>query len=121
MNGLIYLASPYSHPDPQVRTMRFDMACRAAAHLMVRGMLVFSPIAHTHPIAMVGALPLGWDYWQLYDSVMLGCCAELLILTLSGWQESAGVIGELAIAHKDLGLPVRYMAPHSWEITEAPQ
>jgi hypothetical protein len=31
---MIYLASPYSHPDPLVRKARFDAACRATADLI---------------------------------------------------------------------------------------
>lgn len=30
---MIYLASPYSHPDPEVRAARFAAACRGAAGL----------------------------------------------------------------------------------------
>ena len=29
--GLIYLACPYSHPDPAVRELRFEHACNTAA------------------------------------------------------------------------------------------
>jgi hypothetical protein len=31
---MIYLASPYSHPDPLVREQRFRDACRATASLL---------------------------------------------------------------------------------------
>ncbi|GIW55540.1 MAG: hypothetical protein KatS3mg082_1944 [Nitrospiraceae bacterium] len=36
-HGMIYLASPYSHPDPAVREERFHAACRAAAALLLAG------------------------------------------------------------------------------------
>jgi Domain of unknown function (DUF1937). len=52
---MIYLASPYSHPDPLVREARFDAACRAMADLVHAGQIVFSPIVHGHPL---GALQL---------------------------------------------------------------
>jgi hypothetical protein len=55
---MIYLASPYSHPDPAVREARFREACRAAAKLMRLGQPAFSPIVHGHPIAVYG-LPNG--------------------------------------------------------------
>lgn len=47
---MIYLASPYSHPDPAVEELRFEAACEAACKLMQQGHHVFSPIAHTHPV-----------------------------------------------------------------------
>ena len=105
---MIYLACPYSHPDPAVREQRFDAVNKAAARLMADGRHVFSPISHTHPIALVGELPLGWDYWQEYDRIMLAACSEVIVLILDGWQQSKGVQGEIAIA-RDMGLPISYM------------
>ena len=59
---MIYLASPYSHPDAVVREQRFRDVCLAAARLIRAGQIVFSPIAHSHPIASGGfGLPTGWD------------------------------------------------------------
>ena len=67
---MIYLASPYSHPDPKVREARWREACRTAAFLMKGGQFVFSPIAHRHPIAEFG-LPGGWEFWERFDREML--------------------------------------------------
>lgn len=36
MSGFIYLASPYTHPDPAVRARRYLAACRAARRPAVR-------------------------------------------------------------------------------------
>lgn len=116
---MIYLACPYSHPDPAVRQARFEAANRAAGAMMRDGLYVYSPISHTHPIAMVCDLPLGWDYWEGYDRAMLAACSELVVLMLAGWQESVGVQGEMQIA-EELGLPVRFIEPcppHHWMIS----
>lgn len=104
---LIYLASPYSHPDPAVRLARFQAACKAAAAMMFEGLFVFSPIAHTHPIALAGELPLGFDFYAAYDELMISRCDELYVLTIDGWLESVGVTAEIEIA-KRLGLPITY-------------
>ena len=106
---LIYLASPYSHPDRQIQEQRFQAACQQAALMMQAGDLVFSPIAHTHPIAAFG-LPGDWEFWQAYDRAMLERCDELAVLQLDGWEESIGVQAEIAIA-KELNLPVRFIRP----------
>ncbi len=93
---LVYVASPYSHDDPSVRQRRFELVAEFAAHLMRDGLFVYSPIAHTHPIAQHG-LPLGWDFWEKYDRVMLPRCDRMIVLTLDGWDDSKGVSAEIEI------------------------
>ena len=102
---LIYLACPYSHESSTVREARFVLANAAAAVLMRAGLYAFSPISHTHPIAQTGGLPLGWDYWEGYDREILKHCGALVVLAVDGWQQSAGVKGEVKIA-EELGIGV---------------
>lgn len=104
---MIYLASPYSHSDATVREQRFQDVCRCAAALMAQGKMVFSPIAHTHPIAQYG-LPLGWDFWERYDREHIAACDELVVLMLEGWRESKGVQAEVRIA-REMEKPVTYL------------
>jgi hypothetical protein len=101
---LIYLAVPYSHKDPKVKEQRFQMANRASAILMGRGDYVFSPISHTHPIALAGNLPGGFEFWEGYDRTMLKCCDVLYVLKIDGWETSVGVTAERRIA-RELGIP----------------
>lgn len=107
---MIYLASPYSHPDHAVMEARFDAACRAAGALMAAGYIVFSPIAHTHPIAVRCELPRGWDFWQKYDHHFVTTAEKVLVLRLDGWKESKGVSAEIDIAVA-AGIPVEFMDP----------
>jgi len=113
---MIYLASPYSHPDAAVREMRFRDACRAAAKLMRLGHPVFSPIAHGHCICTHG-LPTGWRFWEPFDRQQMEHCDEVVVLMLDGWRESVGVQAEIRIA-VELGKPVRYLGP-DWSPTLA--
>jgi len=106
---MIYLASPYSHPDPNVRERRFWAACYAAAELLEDGEIVFSPIAHGHAIGTCG-LPEDWRYWQRYDCEYLSRCDEVVVLRLENWHTSKGVRAEIRLAQK-LGIPVRYIDP----------
>jgi nucleoside 2-deoxyribosyltransferase len=112
---MIYLASPYSHPDPAVREHRFQAACRAAARLIRLGRTVYSPIAHSHSIAAHG-LPTEWEFWESIDRRHLDDCDEVVVLMLDGWKTSAGVQAEIKYAEKH-GKPVWYTAtdanPHS--------
>ena len=102
---MIYLASPYSHPDPEVREQRFKEVCRIAGDLMRNGALVFSPIAHSHPIAMTGDLPLASEYWERYNRAWLAACDSLLVCLIDGWHESKGIAAEMRIA-EELGIPI---------------
>lgn len=113
--GLIYLASPYSDADASVREDRFNRVCREAARLMQVGVNIFSPIAHTHPIALYG-LPKGWEFWEKYDRLYLEACTELWVLMLEGWMRSKGVAGEIAIM-RELEKPVKYVKEHTLEVT----
>ena len=107
---MIYLASPYTDPDPVVMEQRFDAVCRKAGELMKVGEVVYSPIAHTHPIAVRTGLPRDWEYWQRFDREMLRGASEVRILKLPGWETSKGVNAERAIA-RELGIPVVEIDP----------
>ena len=106
--GYIYLASPYSHALAEVREQRFQEALRASAWLMNKGEIVFSPIAHSHPIAVNHSLPLGWEFWERMDTVFVARSSGVIVLTIEGWDTSKGVQAEIAIA-KQAGLPVRLL------------
>jgi len=108
MTKLIYLASPYSHPDPNVRHERWTKICAIAAELLCKGYHVISPIAHTHPMALVGQLPFDWDFWAVYDENIITRCDELWIVMLGGWSASKGLKAEREIAGR-LKKPVVYL------------
>jgi hypothetical protein len=108
--GFIYLASPYSSPNLAVRDARFDAVCREAAALMRGGAMIYSPIAHTHPIAMRGDLPTHWEFWEGYDRVMIAAADALWVLMLDGWEDSRGVQAEIQLA-TELGKPVHMIEP----------
>ena len=112
---MIYLASPYSHPNAIVRERRFRAACRVAARLIRAGLVVFSPVAHGHAIALCG-LPTEWEFWERHDRRFLEICDEVVVLTLDGWRESTGVRAEIQIAEQ-LGKPVRYLEPSGTRAT----
>jgi hypothetical protein len=105
----IYLACPYSHPEAAVRETRFQQVNAVAADLMLRGNMVFSPISHTHPIALAGDLPKGWNFWAAYDKTFIQWCDEVWVLTLEGVCDSVGVRAEIDLADR-MGKVVRYIS-----------
>lgn len=98
--SLIYLASPYTHPDPDTVYRRYIAACAAAAILMEEGHTVFSPIAHSHGVAdyLPPAVRFDHDHWMRQDLAILGLCDELHVLPLPGWGQSRGIAAEMAFA-----------------------
>ena len=121
LRKIYYLASPYHHDHVSVRRRRYGQAVRAAAALMARGTLVFSPIVHNHPlvetrlIASSQEYAARWRFWRLYDFAMLARCQGLLVLKIPGWEQSRGVNAELKEARR-LGKPVGYVEPRSLAI-----
>ena len=108
---MIYLASSYSHPDKAVREQRLRGVCRATARLPERGLTVFSPIVHGHPLVGHG-LSTEWPFRERFDREHLRRCDKLLALTLDAWRESVVVPAEIRIAG-ELGKSVRYLAPEN--------
>lgn len=107
---LIYLASPYSHPDRAVRQARFRIANRVAAELMTRGSLIFSPLSMSVPIAEEAGLPDDWSFWSVFDRALISRCQKMIVIDIEGLAESVGVRAEIAIAN-ELGIPVEYYKP----------
>lgn len=107
---MMYLCVPYSHDSAIIREQRFRAACRAAAKLMAEGKIVFSPLSHSHPIAVQCGLPTGWEFWEKFDREFIAACTEVVVLRLPGWETSVGIAAELRIA-AELGRPVSYIDP----------
>lgn len=113
-----YLASPYSkYPAGTEAACR--EVCVLAARLFRAGVLVYSPIAHTHAIAAAGGLGLGFEQWQAFDEALIEASHGVLVATMPGWCESAGVTAEIVIAHR-LGKPVRYIDSNNLDVIGGP-
>lgn len=96
---MIYLASPYSHPDPIVREIRYLEAMKKLLWYVKAGVACFSPIVHSHEMAKIYNMGRDALTWSAYNEAMLRDSEELHILTLPGWKESVGIMAE-----KDLAL-----------------
>lgn len=107
MSPIIYLAAPYSHIEPLVREFRFNAACLAAAKLIDRGIVVYSPISHSHPIAQTGRIDGSWATWGKQCLALLDVCTYLLVLMLPGWEKSVGLKAEIDFCNAK-GVPVLF-------------
>lgn len=107
---MIYLACPYSHPDPAVREARFQAACRAAADRLIAGEVAFTPVVYGHPLVAMDTLgvPGDWSFWSRLDRAMIERCDAVHVLALPGWDTSVGVRQEVLLA-RSLGKPVTFV------------
>jgi hypothetical protein len=108
---LIYLASPYTHPDSRIRHARFVLACAVAGDLMLQGHRVFSPVAHSHSVAMHSGVPANWEFWEMQDTPLLLVSDTLVVLQLPAWETSVGVTDEIKTANA-AGIAVEYLVPN---------
>lgn len=113
-----YLASPYSkYPDGLDAAFRH--VCRATAHLIKNKVRVYSPIAHTHPVAIHGGVdPLDHNIWLPADEPMMRAAHGLIICKMETWRDSYGIGVEIE-TFKEMGRPVVYMDHPSWVLRDA--
>lgn len=103
-----YLATPYSKYPGGLEAAWID-ACRVAGALMRQGVKIFSPIAHSHGIAIHGGLdPLDHDIWLPADEFFMQHCEGLIVARLEGWETSKGVAFE-TMRFTEMGKPIRYV------------
>lgn len=107
---LIYLASPYSHINSEVRHARYEAVLKMTAKMILKwGLIVYSPIAHNHHIALMHEErneSYAFSFWEKFDKKMISRCDELWIYTIDGWKESKGIKAEQEFA-LSLGMKIR--------------
>lgn len=110
--NLCYLATPYTRYKSGLE-QAFKDAARIAAHLLLAGVKVYSPICHTHPIAHFGNLdPLDSSIWLPFDEAMMRACGVLIVGQLDGWEDSVGVAHEVKF-FETAGKPIYDLDPRT--------
>ncbi len=114
-----YLATSYTlHPaGPEAA---FIEAARIAGTLAKQGVTVFSPIAHSHPLAVYAGLDgLDGEFWKKFDAPFITVCDSLIVALMDGWQHSEGVAHEIAEFQK-AGKPILWLEPATMEFVARP-
>lgn len=118
-NSLCYLATPYSKFPTGIEDA-FKAACILTGVLLRKGVKVYSPIAHTHPIAIHGGIdPLDHDIWLPFDQAMMEAAGICVVAMLPTWEQSYGISVEIETFRK-AGKPVFYLNPETLELSDAP-
>lgn len=94
---MLYIASPYSHPDSTVRAARVEAVARIV-HLYFRmGVAAFSPVMYSARLADDYGLPTDFEYWRDIDLDFLVEADDFVILKLPGWDRSVGIQEEFRV------------------------
>jgi hypothetical protein len=116
--GLCYLATPYTKFEGGIN-LAFAMTAELAGRLLMRGVKVYSPICHTHPIAIHGGLdPLDHAIWLPFDQAMMERSDVLVVGMMAGWEKSFGIAHEIEY-FTTAAKPVCYLDPSNLEIVAA--
>lgn len=119
--GLWYLASPYSHPDAEMRDRRASAVSRCAGILYEDlGISTFCPIAHSHLIevemmaARWGGAPKGpMEFWVPWDEEFFPSMRGAILCHLPGWETSKGMKHERE-RFAEAGKSLLVIDPQSW-------
>ena len=105
---MIYVANPYMHEEFEVMEDRFRAAEAYTVRLMKQGEIVYSPIVHSHQMAINHDLPKGYKFWKKQCQAMVYKADKLHVLMLDGWKESTGVSDEIKLA-RSLKIEINYI------------
>lgn len=114
--GLYYLASPYTRYEHGIWPA-YKEAARLAGKLALAGAQVYSPIVHSHPLAIYGEIdPLNHRFWMEVDKPFVVMCKGLIVAKMAGWEDSKGVLAEI----RDFAdRPMFYLDPVTMELVAA--
>lgn len=99
---MIYLATPYSDPDLNVRNWRYNRAREALFHLWDQQAPAVCPVVLGHIYEQRqrgGARDQPHEFWMVMARAQLVACTHVYVLTLPGWDQSRGVREEVLMAH----------------------
>lgn len=117
---LVYLATPYSKYKLGLEWAFID-ACRLAGRLLQKGLKLYSPIAHTHPIAIYAEIdPLDHKVWLPFDEAIMAKSDCLLVAMMEGWEDSYGIAHEIGV-YKASQKPIYYLNVETYQVLDHPR
>lgn len=107
---IIFVSSPYTHNDPDVRENNFSLVSQYVAELNSKSIVALSPITYGHTLLNFKTMPTDWEFWKEFCITFLEKCEEMHVYKIPGWDKSRGVKEEIAIA-EELGIKITYKKP----------
>lgn len=105
---LIFISSPYSHPDSEIMEENFKIVSKFAAKLISEGFHVITPITYGHTLLQFHEMPSDWKFWKDFCLTFLQFCEEIWVYQMPGWEKSNGVREEIEFAKLN-GIKIKYI------------
>ena len=110
IGGYYYLGTPYTLYPSGIQSA-FEDAARIAGILTHMGLIVYSPIVHSHVISEYSNIdPKDHALWMALDRPLVNAARGLIVVMLSGWESSRGLTLERDL-FKAAGKPIFYLDP----------
>lgn len=98
--GAWYLGSPYSKYHLGLEAAWIE-ACKIAGWFAAARVPVYSPIVHSHPVAIYGGHdPLDYDIWMPLNMAAMNSSEGIIVAMMEGWRESFGLSEEIKFYEK---------------------
>lgn len=107
-NTVIYIASPYTHENEDIRNLRYNKVSYYVADLVSNGYVAISPITYGHTLLNYKEMPTDFDFWENFCIGLLSKCDIMYVYKLDGWDQSKGVINEIKYAEEN-NIPIVYV------------
>lgn len=115
----VYIATPYTKYRQGIQEA-WKAAVEVCGKLKHAGVTLYSPIVHSHPIAILGDIdPLDFKMWIKDNESQVADADAIAVIQMEGWEESYGVKVEtdaFIVAKK----PVYLVHPATLEVTALP-
>ena len=111
---MIYLAAPYSHPDPAIVKGRMESIYACLAHYMKMGEHIITPLFMHEVVVRNEDMDDDFHYWGEYCLDLLKRCDRMIVLQLPGWDISRGVAQEIEFCFRR-DIPVLYIMEEEWK------
>jgi hypothetical protein len=108
MSKIIYIASPYNHPDSEIIEKNYLDVAELSAELCSQNVVALSPIVYGHTLLKIKDMPVDWMFWSNFCLSLLIKSDELWVFKIPGWDKSRGVTEEIQFA-VDNNIPVKYI------------
>lgn len=111
---MLYIASPFTHKDPEIMRLRYVAAFEYTAARMSFGEVCFSPIVYGYEFFAQGKARPDFEFWQDLNDRMILASTRVEVLKMPGWEASRGIFHEVGFAQEH-GIPVTYTWSPKWE------
>jgi hypothetical protein len=113
--SFIYMCTVYSLDAPEdtidgmaLREFRYQKAMLYTAEFTKKGEVVFSPILHSHPLALKHMIPGDFKFWEKIDFAFIDSAERVRVIMMDGWDRSRGVTAEVNYA-RSIDKPIEYV------------